>query len=240
MTYGALSGKAAVYTAIFGDYDAYKEPPAGDYDLFLITDRPELYSPAHAQVIQVPESFDHRPDCDSWSSLDSTRRARFWKICSHLPCNPVSAYEYSLWLDASFELPTLDVQAMIKKYLNGAEVALPRHPWIDCIYWGGERAIELSKEDPTVIRAHLTRYRDAGYPAHRGLGETRILLRRHTPTIARFNEFWWNELRTGSKRDQVSFNYCIDTLRVPVAYFEKPRGEEFGFIVKPHRNGTRS
>lgn len=229
-----MKGRTIVYTAIFGDYDAYKEPPAGDYDVYLITDQPEAFSPSHAKVIPVSESFECSAAFENWKALDSTRRARFWKLCSHQPCNSASAYEYALWLDASYEVPALDVHGMIEKYLASAEIAVGPHPFLDCIYAGGERAIELRKEDPHTIRTHLERYRNAGYPAHHGLAETGILLRRHTSRIAEFNDFWWNELRTGSRRDQVSFNYCIDTMRIPIAHFEKPRGQEFGFVHGQH------
>jgi hypothetical protein len=232
MGFGARRGKIAVYTAIFGGYDLYIAPtPPGDFDVYLITDGKIDAERVHgATVLRVED--DWKAENVNWGALDNTRRARFWKINSHLPCNPVSEYEYALWVDGSFVMYKVDVRSLVERYLSFADLATCRHPMTGCIYEGAELALQCGKDDPAVIKAHVTRYRNAGYPANHGLAETGVLLRRHTPKIAAFNAYWWKELASGSKRDQVSFNYCADTSGVRVAYLEDRRS--LGFINKEH------
>jgi len=233
MSYGILKNKIAVYTALFGAHDHYDRPKPGDYDVFLATDFPGgpprwFHGRANGFVPAVIP-----PDV-SWGSLDDTRRARFWKLNSHLPCNPVHRYEYSLWVDAAFTLDKVDVPGLVKKYLAEADIAVCRHFMFSCTYEGGQFAIDCGKDDPGVVSSQLEKYRGRGYPANAGLAETGILLRRHTPKVAEFNAYWWRELASGSKRDQVSFNYCADTSGVRVAYFDGFRGDELGFLYRGH------
>lgn len=231
MSYGSLKGKVAVYTAIFGEHDLYVEPQLDGFDIYLITDGVPPGKPEHATVIAVPPDWK-APDGIDWRSLDDTRRARFWKLNSHLPVNPVSKYEYSLWVDASFTLDRPDVNKLVEKHLALADVATCRHPSVECIYEGALLAVACGKDDFAVVQAHLARYRAARYPARQGLAETGVLLRRHTPQVAEFNAYWWSELAQGSKRDQVSFNYCADTMGVRISYLDDRRA--LGFIHREH------
>jgi hypothetical protein len=59
-----------------------------------------------------------------------------------------------------------------------------------------------------------------------------VILRRHTPAVAAFNEAWWAEIQAGSRRDQVSFTYVAWKLGLRYATI-KVR-EKNGF--KKHRH----
>ena len=58
-----------------------------------------------------------------------------------------------------------------------------------------------------------------GYPANAGLSECCVLLRRHTDAIKDFNEAWWEEIRRGSRRDQLSFDYVARRCGLKYRYF---------------------
>ena len=62
----------------------------------------------------------------------------------------------------------------------------------------------------------LDRYRDEKLPENAGLFETNVVLRSHkSERVIKFNEYWWNELSKGSRRDQLS---CVYALRKAKLY----------------------
>ncbi len=214
-------GSLAIYTAIIGGYDSYIEPRPGGRS-FVITDGPlkrAAWSTAHVTVLP------RRP------FPDPVRTARWFKIMFHK--GPVQNFETSVWVDGCISTRNADVQRLAKEYLSDADLVLFRHPTIDCIYEGAEHAIECGTDDPAVIRAQLARYRAEGYPEHHGLGETSVLFRRNTLAVRAFCEAWWEEVRTGSRRDQVSFNYVADRMKLRYRYFAGKR-TPFGFVRHKH------
>lgn len=102
------------------------------------------------------------------------------------------------------------------------------HDKRDCIYDEGPACIELKKDCPRIINRQLERYRKEGFPAHYGLLSGGILYRKHnSPALRAVDEMWWNEVRKGSKRDQLSFNYVCYCLEFqydscPLNYFHNP------------------
>jgi hypothetical protein len=65
----------------------------------------------------------------------------------------------------------------------------------------------------------MKHYRYENYPTGAGLAECPVILRRHTKGTELFNEIWWNEIETHSRRDQLSFNYVAWKLRIRYAVF---------------------
>ena len=73
------------------------------------------------------------------------------------------------------------------------------------------------------------------YPLNNGLRSGFLIVRRHTPKIAKFNELWWNEVDRGSVRDQLSIDYAlwklgIEPVDIPGDLFRGPHYER-----KSHR-----
>jgi hypothetical protein len=184
--------RIAIYTAIFSDRDAYREPPNGDFDTFLFTDRP--VPTEHAQVRLVPPIFK-----------DPVRNARLVKLLPHVF---LPDHEITVWMDGSVEMRHPGVDALVDRHLLESGLATFRHADRDCLYQEAASCIEQRKDDPAVIAAQVTSYRQAGYPDNAGLVETAVLLRRSLePEVVAFDEAWWAELRDHSRRDQLSFNY---------------------------------
>jgi len=211
--------KVAVYTAIFGGYDPYIEPELDDRcDLFVFTDRP--LKTTRAKVIQVTPNPN-----------DLTRSARMYKIMSH--AGPVQDYSHVLWIDGSIDLVGVDVPKLAERFLENHDVAAFQHQTIHCVYEGGRAAVLCGKEDPAVMKEHLGKLTGMSYPPNTGLTETGILFRRHNDAVRRFNEAWWLEVQTGSKRDQVSFDYCVDRMGVRLLKIPGKR-QDYGLFVREH------
>ena len=129
----------------------------------------------------------------------------------------MSEYDLTFWIDGSIMLKNT---AGLERVLGRHEMALFRHPDRDCAYDEAEVCANLGRDNPETIRKQMERYREAGFPQHQGLVATGGLLRRNTPALADFNRKWWKEIRAGSRRDQLSFNYVAWKNKRPYGTFE--------------------
>jgi len=197
--------KIAVYTAIFGARDTYKEPPPGKFDSFLFTDTPTTTE--RAIVRRIPSML-----------ADPVRSARMLKLLPHLF---LPDYEITLWIDGSMLLMRDDVNTLVDLYLKDANLATFRHYLRDCIYEEARACVEQRKDDPYLIQQQVDGYRAERYPEHDGLVETRVLLRRSlADDVVAFDHAWWCEVRDKSRRDQLSFNYVLRKLSFRHALME--------------------
>lgn len=207
--------KKVVYTSIIGRYDQLEEPaykPHG-YDFICFTD----------QDINIPNSaWDIRRVTPLYS--DNTRTARKYKL---LPHRYLSEYDISIWVDGN-ELIVGDIDELQAKFLNDKNMAVYNHMncWDkrNCLYNEAttildfglqnmekhpDRGLANYKDNPTIIQDQMVRYRNDGYPADNGLIVSGVMLRKHNSAdVINCMELWWNEVKYGSRRDQLSFNYA--------------------------------
>lgn len=188
-----MKNNIVVYTAIFGDKDTLQAPQkVAGCDYVCFTDNETTtYESGWDIRIQKPH-------------LSPRRSARYYKI---LPHRYFADYEYSIWVDGTC-IPTVEPQFIIKQYLNGVDIALFKHSQRDCIYQEMVACEKLGKDDPSIMERQISRYRKEGYPEHNGMVSSGVILRRHnSEDLIKVMESWWMELKHGSKRDQLSFNY---------------------------------
>lgn len=187
-------GARAVYTCITGDYDELKEPtvitPGWDYVCF--TDNASLKS----------ITWKIRPLA---RTDDPCRMARRVKCLSH---EYLKEYAFTVWVDGKLRIKC-NLDDLMRRYYDGsAPMAVFRHPDRSCIYEEAEACKALRKDDPVVIDQQMERLRAASFPPGLGLVETSMLIRDNmSPEVRRADEEWWREIRHGSRRDQLSFNY---------------------------------
>jgi GT2 family glycosyltransferase len=204
------SNSIVAYTAITGDYDDLKPQPhsaikSTPFVAFL--DRPlGKFEPTFWEVRPVHNEFK-----------DPNRNAKIHKVMPHLF---FPDKEYSLWLDGSckIEFP-FSIERLIQIYLSDTDFAVFRHPDRNCIYQEANVCLTRRLDDQETIRQQINRYTKEGYPSNNGLAECSILLRRHTPAVQKFNEAWWEEIKNGSRRDQISFNYVVRKTGLKIRYF---------------------
>lgn len=194
--YVPFMGKGVVYSAITGGYDEVKEPqyinPELDYIMF--TDNPNVKS-VHWDVRLV----------DNPDGLDSTRLARRIKILGH---EYLKGYDYSIWVDGKLEIMA-DLLEYVHLYRENESILCFPHFYSDCIYIEQETCRAMSLDNEETMRLQMERYREEGYPAHNGMIDSGFLVREiEDEDVKRLMSTWWNEVYNGSKRDQLSFNYC--------------------------------
>ncbi len=213
--------KLVVYTAITGNYDRLREPtpwPGVEYVAFLDT-------PVKSQVWRVQPLP---------GPLATRRRsARFPKVMAHAVLPPDT--EYSLWVDGCVTpVQGVTPKFLVAEYLRDADIAILRHPWRRCLYAEARMCMKRNLDDPSLISRQVSRYIAEGFPVNYGLGESGVVLRRHTANVAAFNEAWWSEIEHGSSRDQISFQYVAWKLGLKVAYLPQRRDEKAHFVIARH------
>jgi hypothetical protein len=77
------------------------------------------------------------------------------------------------------------------------------------IQWlGDQNPNKEYKDNMNIIHSQVDRYRKDGYPENNGLARTTVVFRRHNEEdVITNSENWWSEMKYGSRRDQISFNY---------------------------------
>jgi len=128
-------------------------------------------------------------------------------------------YEYSIWMDGNTSLK-VDPEYLIEKYLKNDDIAVLRHPDRDCTYMEAKTCQELNLDLSDTIENQMNRYKGYGFPKDNGLSCTTYILRRHTDKIREFNALWWSEICKGSRRDQLSFDYCLWKLGIKPRWFD--------------------
>ncbi len=148
---------------------------------------------------------------------DPRRNSRAPKLLSHLFCDS----EYSIWIDGNMSL-LKPPEELVERYLKNHDLAVFKHPKRDCIYEEAIRVAKSELDDAETIIEQVSRYEKSGYAKHKGLYECGFLLRRHTPKVIEFNNFWWSEYSRGCVRDQISFAYSVDAVGLRINGIEAP------------------
>lgn len=148
------------------------------------------------------KTWEIRPPYDKFKC--PRRNSRVPKILAHQFIDS----RYSLWIDGNFKL--LKPIEELLYLLDEHDIAMFKHPTRDCLYDEALVCAKNNLDDPEVIIKQVKRYEEEGYGKNRGLCEGGFILRRHTPKVEAFNNYWWSEYSAGSVRDQISMFYALD------------------------------
>lgn len=205
--------KKVIYTCITGGYDVLNEPikKYGNFDYICFTDNPNMTSTV----------WDIRPIPEELSNLDKARQQRSVKICPH---KYLKEYDLSIWVDGNTAL-NFDFASYINTFMDDKNcVFVKKHPVRNCAYQERLVCERMKKDDPNVMKAQMERYKKEGFPIKYGLPETNFVVRFHNDErCITLMDAWINEILNGSKRDQLSFSYCVWKTKMPVKYFSTNR-----------------
>lgn len=222
--------RKAVYTFLFGDYDDLKSPtvitPGWDYICF--TDDPTLRSDVWDVRLSTRGRADRR--------LENKKYATKHMILFH---QYLKEYDLSLSVSAQIELNCNLDDLMREHFRAGDDMMVCRHEERDCIYDEAEVCKSWLLDDAARIDAQMQRYRVMGYPAHNGLYAAGIIARWHDRANVRaMCEFWWEEYRRGSRRNQLSLNYAIwksAPIKISAIDFAQQFYVKRNFKICPHK-----
>ena len=202
--------RVVVYSCITGVIDSLKtEQRWGDADWVLFTD--QKFKGGNWWVQPAPDMF-----------TNPRRNARLMKTTSH---RLFPDHEYSIWIDGSIQL-LHSPEWLIDTYMGNNDLAALTHPDRDCVFEEAEMCKQLEKDDPRIIDRQMARYKENGLSPHSGLAETKIVIRKNSGRVARFNDDWTLEILNNSLRDQLSFNYCALKNLLPIKYLNSWKNSE--------------
>lgn len=135
-----------------------------------------------------------------WTHTDPVRTARFHK---HNPFTIFPDIEYSIWLDAT-HWPYSSLMSLV-----GPDFSLMKHLSRNLVIDEMKACSKYQMDDIKLMESQQIHYTSKGFQDDQGLFSTTCLVRRNTALMREFAEFWWNEICTWSRRDQLSLPYCL-------------------------------
>lgn len=192
----AFQGKGVIYTVITGGYDILSKPEYIDseFDYVCFTDDPSLTS----------DLWDIRY-VENKEGLDMARLSRKYKILCH---KFLEEYDYSIYIDGKLQIIG-DMKKYLELYSRGKAMLCFPHFVRDCAYEEAKVCAALGKDAPEVIRNQMGGYAKEGYPSKHGLTDCACMVRGHRDKVLQqVMECWWEEVKSKSRRDQLSFGYA--------------------------------
>lgn len=187
-----------VYTSIIDNYDT---PPSlsfvdPDIEYICLTDTPTNWNDAGPwKFIEIKKYFK-----------DGKITNGYVKTNSH---NIFGSDCISVWIDANHDNLSIS-STWVYEILAKQPVAASPHLSRKSILEEIAAVVSLKLEDPTTAGKHLIAMQSNGYEDNCGLAATPLLIRDHTnPKVRRMNEYWWDCIAKGLRRDQLSFNYAV-------------------------------
>lgn len=192
-----MMSRIVCYTCITGGYDSLKQPQVVDEDVDYVcfTDVMQVNAGVW-QTMSIP---------DELKLLSNVKQQRVVKICPH---RWLSKYDVSVWVDGNFLIKGSISQFVSQYDLSKVPFYTRVHPCRDCIYEEAKACLALKKDLSGKVQKQVEKYKEQGYPAHSGMAETNIILRKHNDSKCKIiDNYWAAELLANSHRDQLSFNY---------------------------------
>lgn len=227
---GVNENRLCIYTCIINGYDELTDVSGiDDADFICFTDN-MLIEPNGWTLRKIPSTLLKYP---------SAKYQRFIKMLPHifLP----KRYTESLYIDGNIQIVTPDlVKNFRRDYPFDIEnyIYINKHPQRTCLYEEAEACKKQNKDDPIVIDSQVARYKKEKFPKNFGLFENNILYRKHTnESCIELMTMWANELRDGSKRDQLSLTYCQWKLGAKISVLHenlRDLSAESNFHIIPH------
>ncbi len=212
----------AVYTVIFGDYDDLLEPMCcpDNCRFFLIGDRTRIPENSIWKRFELSEEIRTRI-----GGMNNTEKNRFLKMMPHLL---FPDFNYSVYLDGNIRMVTDPTEFINRMPARG--LSAHRHVSRDCVYEEAKAVIEQKRAPREQVEEIVRFLRQEKMPAHYGLAECPVLVRRHCrPECVKLMEEWWELFERFPYRDQ---------LLLPLVLFKN--GIETEEITRLGKNVRRS
>ncbi|WP_228851076.1 glycosyltransferase domain-containing protein [Aegicerativicinus sediminis] len=197
-----MSVSVVVYTAIFGGKDQIKEPlnfeEVGLIDYFLITDDTAATSSCY-KIIHKDPIYE-----------DITKNARYYKIFG---LEEFKNYDVIIWHDANLQIIHNKILEILR-FMNPNGIAVFKHSQRNCIYAEAIKCIQLEKDYPNIILRQVLRYFIEGVNPESGLYDTSFVVKQNRILSNDFLKFWWKEIKTRSRRDQLSLPYALKMFKI--------------------------
>lgn len=209
-----MDKKIVIFSCNFGNYDKIIEPLFKDSNVsyILFTDNSKLKTNIWKKIL-----IDRK-----YLNIDPQIAAREIKLRPHLylPKN----HEINVWIDSCYQIRVINWEQFITLNLQTKDICLFKHPKRNCVYEEINECEKLKLDYSYLLNKQKEKYLKKGLPFNFGVYHTAVLIRKNNEKIKIFNELWREELINNSKRDQISFTYCLWKLEMETDIIKK----EFG------------
>lgn len=187
-----------VFTALVGGYDSIRQP-------LVIDDRFE-YIVFSNEIAQGRIGIWKVKTVDYYN-LDSTRVCRYVK--TH-PEHLLPGYDFFIWVDCNIQIRSEFIYSRaLCLFADGVKVSALKHPFRSCAYDECFAVVNLMVEHEDIVLKWGRFLKKEKYPKNNGLAETGVLFRVNNDYVGAFDNLWWDCISSYSRRDQLSFNYCL-------------------------------
>lgn len=212
-----------VYTALFGNYDKLSCPyPEEGVRYICFTDELQKKNTGW-ELILIDLKLD-----------DNIQKNRYIKF---FPEKFLPECDITVYIDSNIIIYK-PISCIIGLSLSQYNIALPKHPIRNSVIEEFDACIKsdkISKADAIIqLNEYLSRI-DIGKMR---LTENNVIIRRfNVNCIIELQKMWWDEFQKGTKRDQLSLQYCAAVLGVEINILAwNSRKIRVGLLAKPHRN----
>ncbi len=197
--------KVCVYTCITGDYDDLKEVlvKEDNIDYICFTNNKKITSNSW-KIIHIEDN-----------NLDNHYLSRKIKMLGHPYID--KNYDLSIWIDASIIFKK-SVTNFLHKYFDLKKdlLAACKHFARNSIREEAKVCLRYQKDSKDKINKLLSFYEKENFQDNLGLLEMTLIIKRNRdPLVKKTMELWFDMILKYSKRDQLSFMYCLSVTRLP-------------------------
>ena len=193
-----MNKEIIVFSCNIDNYDKIREPKFNDpkVSYLLFTDNKNIRYKVWKPIYIDSHKIDSDPQ----------RVARYIKTHPHDLLPPT--YKISVWIDSCYEICIKNFNLFIALNLFN-DISLFHHPKRTNIYDEFEVCKSGQLDFSSLITNQKEKYLKEGLPETIGLYHTAVILRKNNKIIENLNNLWWKEIQMNSKRDQLSFSYCL-------------------------------
>jgi len=218
----ATQKKIILYTCIVNNRDRPKKIEyRDDFEYVMFTDKKEINAPG----------WDVRPLV--WEHTnDPVRTSRYHK---HNPFVLFPKAEYTIWLDA-----THWAIKSLKPLLTNSDLLVMKHFSRNSIKEEIKACVNM--DSLKTMNEQYQKYLREGYNDNLGMYSTTCLIRKNSKKINEFQELWWNQICNFSKRDQLSFPYCLWKIQIKLGIipgFCRDKESSFFKMISHYKKFTR-
>lgn len=216
--------KICVYTCITGDYDEIQEIEEREenIDYYLFTNNKKVHSNTWKVVFIENDG------------LDNQHLSRKIKMLGHPLID--KKYDISIWMDANICFQK-SINDFVAKYYDEKEAPFSsfKHHARACIYEEAEVCIQKRKDTKEKILEHVKFLKNEKYPKNNGLYEMTVFIKNHNNKIVQKTmKMWFDMVCQYSKRDQLSFMYCVWKNKLKVKTIDLNVWDNSWFFVEKH------
>jgi hypothetical protein len=207
----------ALITALYGDYDTFRDPVPqdGDVQYICVTDNPDLTSDVWDMV------YWPKPHMKPLLAAKAPKMLPAWH------CNARS----SVWVDMSVQVmsPTFAVEAA--EYAGDGVATWP-HPWNETIAKEVKESARQVRYEGQRLTDQVQRFHDAGMPPDTSVRHTAVVARGHNRDTELMGLYWDAEFEW-SAADQIGFMYACWRSGVPMRELPLEHAHLMGFRTPP-------